>query len=126
MKVFTPISLFSLLALLMGVYTPSEARADAKLFTDLKCNKCHEIASLKIAKDTKGGDDEEDEDSDEETPDLSHVGSLHDAKFIKALLAKETAHVPHEGNKSSKKHSKKFKGTDAELEKMANWLASLK
>lgn len=82
------------------------------LFTQNKCNTCHSITSQGIA---KGGG----EDAKKDSPDLSKVGTKHNADWIsKFLLKKETL--------NDKKHLKKFKGTDEELETLSNWLATLK
>lgn len=81
-----------------------------EIFLAQKCNFCHGVESRGItAKSPKA-----------EGGDLSAVGSEHDAEWIKKLLAKE---VPTDQGKD---HAKGFKGSDADLETLVGWLASLK
>ena len=101
-------------AALLGLTAPRTAAADAKMFVEKGCNKCHSISAQKIEK--KGGDEEE---GDTKVPDLSTIGKDQNAAFFKAYITKEAEH-------DGKKHKIKFKGTDEELTTMANWLASLK
>jgi hypothetical protein len=117
--------LLGLLGLIaVNAFLNFSASADEKAkFVDQKCNKCHAISAAGIEL-AKGGDEEEED--GEAPPDLSHTGKYHDVAFIKAFLMKTADHVPHDGVKVTKKHSKKFKGTDEELTAMATWLASFK
>ena len=84
----------------------------AKLLTDNKCQKCHKVTALKLT-DAKG-----------KAPDLSHLskevtGNEKGAKaFIQGWLKKEVA-------KGSKKHAAAWKGTDADLDLVADGLIEL-
>lgn len=83
------------------------------IFKANKCSSCHAIKSQGIAK-TAG-----EETKDKEPPDLSNVGTKHNAAWMaKYLLKKETL--------DDAKHLKKFKGSDEDLEVLTNWLATLK
>lgn len=91
---------------------PAQAAAPPrgqKVFMEFKCNQCHAIASLGI-KATE---------TEEEAPDLSEVGSKHDAKWIKKYLLKKAS-------VDGRKHEKKFRGKKADLEAVSEWLVSLK
>jgi len=92
---------------------PSTAlAADAKeLFVASKCVKCHSIESQGVAAKPKAGDEDE-------VHDLSKVGAERTAEWIQKFLRKQEA---IEG----KKHKLKFRGSDADLELLATWLASL-
>lgn len=120
------LGLFSFASLLS--FAVGEARASDKLFVDKKCNKCHAISAFNIEKKA-GKDDAEEEDGDKdkvESPDLSNVGTFHDAAYLSSFLKKEVEHKPHAGADNTKKHKVKFKGDDAELKQMADWLVTLK
>lgn len=90
--------------------------AAKKIFTDNKCTTCHSIESAGL-KSTMG----------DKSPaakagmgDLSDVGSLHpDPAWIMRYLTKKE-------NQKEKPHPKAFTGTEADLKKLAEWLASLK
>lgn len=95
--------------------TPSHAAGDGKtLFVENKCNSCHTISAQGVRK--AKGDEEE---NGKKPPDLSHVGKEQNARWIKGYLMKtETL--------NGKKHKKAWKGSDADLTTLADWLASLK
>jgi mono/diheme cytochrome c family protein len=78
-----------------------------QIFIDSKCNNCHTINSIEI---TSKKDD---------AVDLSNAGSVSDAQLIKSYLLKET-------KINDEEHKMKFKGSDDELNTLAEWLASLK
>jgi CxxC motif-containing protein (DUF1111 family) len=78
-----------------------------QIFIDSKCNNCHTINSIEI---TSKKDD---------AVDLSNAGSVGDIQLIKSYLLKET-------KINDKDHKMEFKGSDAELDTLAEWLASLK
>ena len=82
------------------------------LFMAQKCNTCHSIESLSIARTTKS--------EKMAGPDLSNVGGTHLAPWITAYLKKEQA------NAEGKKHGKGWTGSDADLKTLADWLATLK
>ena len=104
----------ALLALLGLASAPGTAfAADAKeLFAAGKCVKCHSVDSQGIAAKPKAGEEDE-------VHDLSKVGSERTADWIQKFLRKEEA---IEG----KKHKLKYRGSDADLQTLATWLASLK
>ena len=103
---------------------PQSASADKEIFIEHKCNKCHSIASEGIEKKTKK---KKEESKDKiAPPDLSDVGKYHDAAFFAKFLKKKTVHILHDGKEGTKKHKKKFKGSDEELKKLTAWLESLK
>lgn len=86
--------------------------ADAKeMFVASKCVKCHSIDSQGVVAQPKQGDEDE-------VHDLSKVGSERTAEWIQKFLRKQEAI-------DGKKHKQKFRGSDADLETLATWLASL-
>jgi len=78
-----------------------------QIFVDSKCTKCHSIESLEIVS-TK-----------DEPTDLSNVGADKDADLLKKYLLKEEPI-------NEKNHKTKFKGSDEELNKLVDWLLTLK
>lgn len=81
---------------------------DAKqIFIDSKCNNCHTVTSNKM---TSKKDD---------ATDLSNVGSSGDAQLIKSYLLKEA-------KINEQEHKIKFKGSEAKLNALVNWLLTLK
>jgi len=87
--------------------------ADAKeLFVASKCMKCHSIESQGVAAKPKAGEEDE-------VHDLSKVGAERTADWIQKFLRKQA-------DIEGKKHKLKFRGSDADLETLATWLASLK
>jgi mono/diheme cytochrome c family protein len=108
-----------LLAFTLPLLAPQAARAaDAgampgkEVFVAQKCSLCHSIDSQAIERKSKS----------EKTkgPDLSEIGKDHDAAWITKWLKKEVA------DENGKKHEKDFKGTPEEMQKVAEFLASLK
>jgi CxxC motif-containing protein (DUF1111 family) len=78
-----------------------------QIFMDSKCNNCHTVTSNEI---TSRKDD---------AVDLSNVGSVGDAQLISNYLLKEA-------KINEKDHKIKFKGSEAELNALSDWLSSLK
>ena len=79
------------------------------LFIEKKCMRCHSIDSQQIEYTGK-----------KEPHDLSEAGKTElDKAAVKAYLKKET-------EKNGKKHKVGFKGEDAELETLIDWLMTLK
>ena len=78
-----------------------------QIFIDSKCNNCHTVTSNEI---TSKKDD---------AIDLSNAGSAGDAQLIKSYLLKEA-------KINDKDHKVKFIGSDAELNTLLEWIASLK
>lgn len=101
------------LASLLAMATPSSAADEAgkKEFLAQKCNKCHSIASHQIEATVQS--------EKMKGPDLSDVGSKHDAAWMTQWVKKE---VQLEG----KSHSAKWEGTDKQLATIVGWLAQLK
>ena len=110
-----PVLLAAFTLPMLAAPQPAQAAADPPgrtVFMAQKCNMCHSIDSLQIARTTKS--------EKMAGPDLSNVGGAHLAPWITQFLKKEI------GNAEGKKHGKEWKGTDAELEQLATWLATLK
>ena len=78
-----------------------------QIFIESKCNNCHTVISNEI---TSKKDD---------ATDLSNSGSIGDAEVIKSYLLKES-------KINDKNHKLKFKGSEAELNALSDWLVSLK
>lgn len=111
----------------------SIARADGKqIFLDNKCNKCHEGAGIALLpKDPAAAGEAEEAAEGEKVdpPKLDHFnatlvkdwGSEAAAKEkLPAFLKKEAA------NGKNRKHKKAFKGAEADLTAVIDWLLSLK
>ena len=82
---------------------------DAKdIFLTEKCQRCHSIETLNI---TNTGQ--------KDISDLSAVGSKRTAEWLIKYLRREEAI-------NGKKHLKNLKTSGADIEKLANWLATLK
>ena len=77
-----------------------------QIFIDGKCNNCHTVTSMEI---TSKKDD---------ATDLSNVGCLRDAQLMKSYLLKEV-------KINEQDHKLKFKGSEAELDALVNWLLTL-
>jgi cbb3-type cytochrome oxidase cytochrome c subunit len=89
-------------AVSLAMTTPN-ARADGKdCFVESKCTKCHSAPGVKGGK-----------------KDLAGVGSRRTEAWMKKFLLKQETI-------DGKKHKKKFKGSDAELDELVKWLASHK
>ena len=112
--------LMTLMALLTGFSLGLSAySADGpEVFKANNCVKCHAIEALGIAHEPGELDEGEEP---KEPEDLSKIGSEVDEAHIVAFLKRLE---PSHGN--NKKHKKKFKGTDEEIQILATWLASLK
>jgi cytochrome c553 len=124
-------------AALVLMATAGSARAeDAKkvpdgkpIFTTYKCSSCHEIASQGITKKASATPAATPAapatpatpatTTSRKPPDLSGVGLVRKAEWIKGYLQKKESI-------EDRKHMKLFKGTDEELATLAGWLESLK
>lgn len=85
------------------------------IFTDNKCQSCHTITALGVER-KKSADDEK---TEKDPPDLSGVGiERNSAWMTKYLLKKESI--------KDEKHLKKFKGSEADLAVLTQWLETLK
>lgn len=107
-------------AVLLGIFAlgagsiSHTATADGKsIFKDNKCSNCHTIKSQGVEKTGTS------ENTESKPPDLSGVGLKHDAAWITKWLQKEES-------QNGKKHLKKFKGPDDDLQILSKWLATLK
>jgi len=101
-----------LLALLVTGAGAALAADAQELFVAGKCQRCHSIESQGIAAKPKEGDEDE-------VHDLSKVGGERTAEWIQKFLRKQET-------LEGKKHKQKYRGSDADLETLATWLASLK
>ena len=111
------------LALVVGVALAEDkpaARDGKAVFLENKCNTCHSLTAAGIEK-KKAEPSAEDakEKSDKKAPDLSSVGLERKADWIGKFLMK-TESIKGE------KHSRKFRGTAAELKTMSTWLEAQK
>jgi mono/diheme cytochrome c family protein len=102
---------FTVLLAALAVSATIAGAADGKaVFLDKKCNLCHSIDSQQIKKTSdkmKG-------------PDLSNAGGMvESADWLKKFIKKE---VQLDGED----HKREFKGTDEELDAVAQWLVTLK
>ena len=85
--------------------------AGPKAFEANKCNNCHSVEKVKIARKIQS--------EKMAGPDLSCIGDKHDAAWIVKFAMRE---VELDG----KQHKNEYKGTKEDLQTIANWLASLK
>lgn len=115
-------SVFSLI-----LFLPKHAIAQSgkDIYLKYKCHKCHTIKAQNIGpilKDEKGEEEEEEkeEKGKKKITDLSGVGLKRNAEWIKAYLLKKVK------DEKGKKHKPKWKGTDAELKIVSEWLAQQK
>lgn len=79
------------------------------IFLSKKCNSCHAVASQSIEHTV----------ATSKAPDLSKIGAVQNADWIKGWLLRTE-------ELRGKKHVKKWSGTDAQLTKLVAWLATLK
>jgi hypothetical protein len=78
-----------------------------KIFVDNKCNMCHTVTSAKI------------ESKKSDATDLSTVGKDKTVEFLTKYLKKEV-------KLNDKDHKSSFKGNEADLKIMVDWLLTLK
>jgi hypothetical protein len=78
-----------------------------KIFVDNKCNMCHTVKSATI------------ESKKSDAVDLSTVGKDKTIEFLTKYLKKET-------KLNDKDHKSSFKGSEAELKILVDWLLTLK
>lgn len=89
----------------------AEVSAGQEAFVANKCNMCHPIESLGIER-TSTSDKMKGE-------DLSTVGDTVDAEWVVKFLNKE---MEHDGEL----HKRTFKGTEEQMQALAEWLPTLK
>ena len=101
-------------ALADGAGKPAAASAKvadgSPLFLENKCSSCHTIETKGIKRPAAA--------PASKAPDLSGVGAVRKAEWMSAFLLKTE-------KLNDKLHIKKFRGTDAELKQLVNWLATL-
>lgn len=98
------VSLFSLWLASAPVDDPGQ-----KVFMEYRCNTCHAVASAEI--------EATEEDEEKQGPDLSTT-EKRTAEWVKKYLNKEEAI-------DGRKHKKRWRGEDAELDALAEWVAGL-
>jgi cytochrome c551/c552 len=89
----------------MNTANSTEAKDGKTIFEEAKCATCHSIDSQGVETRKKTP----------KTVDLSKLHGDHDAAFWMGYLKKDE-------NLNDKKHPIAFKGDDADLEIMINWL----
>jgi cytochrome c551/c552 len=108
-KALATATVASLLTLILGVVTITQAADGKQIFMDQKCNICHSIESQGIEKKMKKM----------ESPELSNIGAeIESAEWLKGFLLQEK-------KKDGKQHQRKFKGSDQELDTLVSWIMSL-
>src|SRR3954471_13112160 len=96
------------LAVALLVAAPAAGGSDAKAgLLAQKCNLCHAVSAAGIERQTKS--------EKVAGPDLTTATAKHDKAFLTKFIKKEET---IEG----KKHGKEWKGTDAELGALIDWL----
>lgn len=111
---------FALCATTASAEDPKGSKGQA-IFLKYRCKSCHSIKALGIEKKTEAAGEEAGQTATlkRKPPDLSGIGTQHDAAwFAKWLQKKETV--------EGRKHIKMFRGSEAELKELTGWLASLK
>lgn len=111
----TLVAAFFLIPLIAAGSASADEGKSKKLFVGKKCNACHTIE----AKGIEQAKDEEEEDDDGDVSDLSKVGTKHDAAWIAKFLDRKE-------KLDGKNHKKRFKGTEADRQAIADWLGTLK
>ncbi len=102
--------LFALALLITGfMIYQQEDHPGKKVFMDSKCTTCHTVQSQAITMKT----------TKKNMVDLSSVGTVYQANFIEKFLTKQE-------KIEDKSHPQAFKGSDEQLEQLAEWLTSLK
>lgn len=108
-------------AILLAGFKAGDSDKGKELFKEKKCASCHTIKVLGIGKQGEAEKDDESEGVKKvDPPDLT---GLSDKKltsdFLKGYLKKK------EVNKENRKHPKKFKGSDEDMETMISFLQSI-
>jgi mono/diheme cytochrome c family protein len=98
-----------------------ETRNGKAVFLENRCNSCHTVKAAGIEKKKASAEEAaaEKPKSDKKPPDLSGVGLERKADWIgKFLMKQETI--------KGDKHEKRFKGPEADLKLVSEWLAAQK
>ena len=101
-------SFFVLFGLLVAT-SRADDEAGKKIFTDSKCMMCHSIQTQSIEKKMTSS----------KAPDLSTIGSKHDADWMAKWVTKKE-------KLDDKLHPMEFKGTEEDLKTLTTWLETLK
>ncbi|HEX2962989.1 MAG: c-type cytochrome [Bacteroidota bacterium] len=101
-------ALFSVSVLASATVAQSKDADGKKIFEANKCTMCHSLKAENIQPTGKS-----------KAPDLSTVGATQKPEWIQKFLTKQE-------KLEGKQHPIAFKGSDAELKTLANWLASHK
>lgn len=105
-----------------GMAKPTGAKDGKALFLDNKCNTCHTVKAAGIEKRKAAAADAAEakaDKSDKKAPDLSSVGLERKADWMAKYLMKTEAI-------KGEKHSRKFRGTEPELQLITAWLETQK
>lgn len=105
------VSLVLALALILSIFnlTVAQDKVDGKeVYEKAKCSNCHSVNSLNMEGKKK-----------DKSHDLSNAGNNHTADDLKTYLKKESKW-------NDKNHPIAFKGEEAELDALVEWLMSLK
>ena len=101
-----------------GAVAPKKVEDGKAVFTENRCQSCHSIEALGIAR-KKPAEGEAVDKTDKKPPDLSDAGlKLKAAWFSKFLRKQEKL--------DGDLHPKKFKGDAADLATLSTWLETLK
>ena len=120
MKSVSTLTIFCGLALCFFVFTGAAlideptvppAYEDGKEAYEKNCAECHGVKSAKIIPTTKVPSDK--------GSDLGGIGEKYQAGWIKR-------YVNQEASSGGKSHTKKFKGSDEELQALVDWLLEQK
>ncbi len=95
----------------VGTHTAYPAPDDGKDAYVKNCAECHGVKVAGIAATTKNARDK--------GPDLTGIGEKYQPKWLKR-------YVKEEADDGGKKHVKKFKGSDEELQVLVDWLLEQK
>jgi cytochrome c2 len=113
--VLSALAAVGLVAIALTAGTGSRADEAPKLdgkaaFLELKCNMCHAVSAAAIEAKVKS--------EDMKGPDLTGVTKRMDTAQIAPFVKKEAEH-------DGKKHKAPWKGTDAQLQAIVDWLGTL-
>jgi mono/diheme cytochrome c family protein len=109
-------------ALANGPAPAADAKDGKALFLEAQCNTCHTVkaAGIEKRKATEADAAEaKEKKSDTKPPDLSGVGLERKAEWIGKFLMKTEAI-------KGEKHPRKFRGTEADLKTVSEWLGTMK
>ena len=103
-----------------GAQDKTAARDGKAIFVENKCNTCHTVQVAGVEKKKAAtAESAEEKKSDRKPPDLSATGLERKPEWIAAYLMKTEAI-------KGEKHSRKFRGTAADLKVVSAWLSTLK